>query len=197
MFSVDLRGAEEGGLGDVRAFVKAPEEGLKPRGILMEVDAPRDGPDVRRQLVEPGNERAGLRSEVEEFRATKPKSPIERPNHLVARVGVHGKGAVIGHTGMELVPEGERLAADLFVPPLAGFRALPPGVHEGVLNPPDPGGGIGVEAGIVEVGLVGGLSRLSVLVVDVLVLGCMLLVGVVLSARLLRRAAVFASLLGR
>ncbi|NED39932.1 hypothetical protein [Amycolatopsis sp. SID8362] len=56
---------------------------------------------------------------------------------------------------MVLVALAERLAADLFVPPLAVLQALPPGVHEGVLDPPDPSGIIGVEVTVVEVGLVG------------------------------------------
>ncbi|RSD20067.1 hypothetical protein [Amycolatopsis eburnea] len=56
---------------------------------------------------------------------------------------------------MVLVALAERLAADLFVPPLAVFQALAPGVHEGVLDPPDPSGIIGVEVTVVEVGLVG------------------------------------------
>ena len=115
---------------------KRPRKAWSRAGSLVEIDPPRDGPDVRRQLVEPGDERPGLGGEVEEFGAAEPKSPVERPDQLVPRVGVDGEGAVIGHAGVELVPPGERLAADLFVPPLAGLRALPPGVHEGVLDPP-------------------------------------------------------------
>nr|WP_086858143.1 hypothetical protein [Amycolatopsis lexingtonensis] len=82
---------------------------------------------------------------------------------------------------MVLVALGERLAADLFVPPLAVFQALAPGVHEGVLDPPDPGGIIGVEVSVAEVGLV----RFGVPVVVRPVFGPRrLLLGPVLGSRL-------------
>ncbi|MEV6624705.1 hypothetical protein AB0M71_27790 [Amycolatopsis sp. NPDC051114] len=68
---------------------------------------------------------------------------------------MHGEGTVVGHAGVELVPLREGLAVNLFVPPFTGRRALPPGVQEGVLDPRDPGGVLGAECRIVEVGLVG------------------------------------------
>ncbi|WP_326945407.1 hypothetical protein OG439_38255 [Amycolatopsis sp. NBC_01307] len=55
---------------------------------------------------------------------------------------------------MELVALEERLAPDLLVPPLTGLGALTPRVDEGVLDPPNPGGIIGVEPLIGQVGLI-------------------------------------------
>ncbi|MET8847091.1 hypothetical protein [Amycolatopsis sp. NPDC004625] len=153
MVRIDLRRAEERGFGDVRAFVEPSEEGLKARRIPLEVDPPRHGPDVRRKFVQPGDKRPGLRREFDELRPAHPQSPVERPDHFVPRVGMNGERPGIGDPGVELVPLGESFAAHLFVPPLTGLGAVPPGVHEGVLDPPDPGGVRGVKPLIGEIGL--------------------------------------------
>ncbi|WP_328645522.1 hypothetical protein OHS58_37095 [Amycolatopsis sp. NBC_00348] len=55
---------------------------------------------------------------------------------------------------MELVAPEKRLAPNLLVPPLTGLGALTPRVDEGVLDPPNPGGIIGVEPLIGQVGLI-------------------------------------------
>ncbi|MEA5359816.1 hypothetical protein VA596_09725 [Amycolatopsis sp., V23-08] len=192
MLGVDLRRAEEGRLGDVRALVKPPEESLKARRIPLEVDPPRDGPDMRRHLVQPGNKRPSLRREVGQLGPPEPKRPVERPDQLVPRIGMDGEGAVIGHTGVELVAPEKRLPPNLLVPPLPTFGTLPPRVDKGVLNPPNPTGIVGMKVLVGEVRLadvllavlLGGMRVGRVLAS---VLGGYLLSGRLLSRQVLTR----------
>ncbi|OXM71097.1 hypothetical protein CF165_02735 [Amycolatopsis vastitatis] len=72
---------------------------------------------------------------------------------------------------------------------------MPPGVHEGVLDPPDPGGIVGVEGVVGEVGLVGPeVSRFAVVSSGFLVSGVFW--GRVLGGGLLGRVFLGGGVLG-